>query len=109
MRRRNANFRTEPGGQRLGNAELGLECGNQKFSPLANVVSLPSSVSRRTRSALFGNRRACAYAEIAGLALAAMLRLRGTEPILIEKVFFDQGGSYVYRAVADGNARPAWT
>jgi hypothetical protein len=96
MRRRNANFRTEPGDQRLGNAELGLECGNRKFSPLANVVSLPSSVARRTRSAPFGKRRASAYAGIAGLSLAAMLRLRGIEPILIEKAFFDQGGGYVY-------------
>ena len=61
MQRRNANFRTEPGDSawrpRLGNAELGLECGNCKFSPLADVVSLPSSVSRRTRSAPFGRRR----------------------------------------------------
>ncbi len=34
-------------------------------------------------------------AGIAGLSLAAMLRLRGIDPILIEKAFSDQDGGYV--------------
>ncbi len=103
MQRRNANFRTEPGDSawrlkagkrraRAGMRQLQIfPVGQRRLAPFLRISA--HQIGAIWKEALM--RVLIVGAGIAGLSLAAMLRLRGIDPILIEEAFSDQDGGYV--------------
>jgi hypothetical protein len=103
MQRRNANFRTEPGdsawrpkaGERRARAGMRqlqiFPVGQRRLAPFLRISV--HQIGAIWKEALM--RVLIVGGGIAGLSLAAMLRLREIEPILIEEAFSGQDGGYV--------------